>query len=176
MKKYLLLLFIILMISCNKTEKNENIDFFQSVDLGAYGSKTRLIIYANFDECGEWGGHKETFEIFSKKNEQFYAKYTRTKVDCNKIGALYGKPEFQQPYVKKEIKLENKQKTAINEYLLSLVESKINEVYPGHAGQNFGVIKTDSTLVIDVYDSNEKNHENYNKLLNEFQLEAVKYE
>jgi hypothetical protein len=185
MKNILLLIFTIIMISCNKKtgkndnvklNENDNVDFFQPADLGAFGSKTRLIFYANFDECGEWGGHKESFEIFSKQDKQFYANYKRTKVDCSKIGELYGKPEFQQPYIIKEIKLANKQKKAINNYLSQLIKSKIKEGFPGNAGQNFGVIKTDSTLVIDVYDSDKKNLENYNKLLNEFHLEIVKYE
>jgi hypothetical protein len=185
MKNILLLLFTIMMISCNKkTEKNDtvtlnqndNVDFFRPADLGAFGSKTRLILYANFDECGEWGGHKESFEIFSKEDKQFYANYKRTKVDCNKIGELYGKPEFQQPYIIKEIKLADKQKKAINIYLSQLIKSKIKEDFPGNAGQNFGAIKTDSTLVIDVYESDKKNLENYNKLLKDFRLEIVKYE
>ncbi|MGE6354488.1 hypothetical protein ACQKCJ_11535 [Flavobacterium sp. NPDC079362] len=184
-KKKFLLIFALVAISCNKkTErpeiqiKNEKnvIDFFQPADLGAFGSATRLLVYANFDECGEWGGHKESFEIFSKGDKQFYANYKRTKVDCDKLGKLYGKPEFQQPYVDKVIKLEDKQKEAINNYLSQLIKSKIKEGFPGNAGQNFGVIKTDSTLVIDVYDSDKKNLENYNQLLKSFNLEIVKYE
>jgi len=170
------------MISCNKKTEKDNlkpkssnkVDFFEPANLGAFGSKTRLIIYAYFDECGEWGGHEESFEIFSKHDQEFYAEYTRTKVDCEKIGALYGKPEFQQAYVKKELKLENKQKVAINKYLLSLLKSKIKERFPGHAGQTFGAMKTDSTFVVDVYDRDKKNLENYNRLLKEFNLEIVK--
>lgn len=74
----------------NATRNKAAIDFFEPADLGAFGSDVRLIIYANFDECGEWGGHKERFEIFAKKNQAFYAKYTRTKVDCEKLSQLYG--------------------------------------------------------------------------------------
>jgi hypothetical protein len=183
MKNLILLILTVLILSCNKTKEKETlkinkkhiVDFFQPADLGAFGSTTRLILYANFDECGEWGGHKESFEIFSKEDKEFYANYKRTKVDCNKIGALYRKPEFQQPYINKEIKLAHKQKVAINIYLSELLKSKIKESFPGHAGQNFGAIKTDSTLVIDVYDSDKKNLQNYNNLLKKFNLELVKY-
>lgn len=181
---FLLVMSIIMFASCNKDKKKENqneaekseVSFFQPADLGAFGSPTRLILYANFDECGEWGGHKESFEIFAKEDKEFYAKYKRTKVDCDKVGALYGKPEFQQPYVDKEIKLAAKQKTAINNYLEQLIRSKIKEGFPGNAGQNFGAIKTDSTLIIDVYDSQKVNLKNYNTLLKAFNLEIVKYE
>ncbi|WP_431244147.1 hypothetical protein ACQ9BO_07150 [Flavobacterium sp. P21] len=185
MKNFLLLIFIFLIISCDKkieknetstTKTNQTVDFFEPADLGAFGSKTRLIIYAYFDECGEWGGHNESFEIFAKPDKEFYANYKRTKVDCNKLGELYGKPEFQQPYINKEIKLANKQKIAINNYLSQLIKSKIKEGFPGNAGQTFGAIKTDSTLVIDVYDGDRTNLKNYNNLLKEFNLEIVKYE
>lgn len=184
MKKILFILLSTLLISCNqksdshvnKVKKKENIDFFQPADLGAFGSDTRLIIYANFDECGEWGGHEESFEIFAKEDKEFYANYKRTKVDCNEVGKLYGKPEFQKPYVNKEIKLADKEKIAINNYLASLIKSKIREDFPGHAGQNFGVKKTDSTLTINVYDSDKRNLADYNELLKEFNLEKVKYE
>jgi len=181
---FLLMMSIIMFASCNKDEKKENqneteksaVSFFQPADIGAFGSKTRLILYANFDECGEWGGHKESFEIFAKEDKEFYAKYKRTKVDCDKVGALYGKPEFQQPYVNKEIKLAAKQKIAINNYLEELIRSKIKENFAGNAGQNFGAIKTDSTLIIDVYDGDKVNIQNYNNLLKAFNLEIVKYE
>ena len=184
MKNIFFTIFSMLLLSCNQktdspatiVKKKENIDFFQPADLGAFGSDTKLILYANFDECGEWGGHEESFEIFAKDDKEFYAKYKRTKVDCNEIGKLYGKPEFQKPYINREIKLANKQKIAINDYLSSLIKSKIREDFPGHAGQNFGVIKTDSTLILNVYDSDKRNLENYNKLLKEFHLESVKYE
>lgn len=180
----LFVMLIIMVASCNKDGKRESqneteksaVSFFQPTDLGAFGSATRLILYANFDECGEWGGHNETFEIFAKEDKEFYAKYKRTKVDCDKIGALYGKPEFQQPYVDKEIKLAAKQKIAINNYLEQLIRSKIKEGFSGNAGQNFGAIKTDSTLIIDIYDGEKVNLKNYNNLLKAFNLEIVKYE
>jgi hypothetical protein len=181
MKNFFLFILLALSVSCQKKAKKEpipkvkenTIDFFEPADLGAFGSGTRLIIYAGFDECGEWGGHEENFEIFSKEDKQFYAKYTRTKVDCEKIGTLYGKPEFQKPYINKEIKLSDKEKLAINEYLSSLIKSKIKEHFPGNSGQSFGAIKTDSTLIIRVYDHNKGNLKNYNKLLTEFNLQKV---
>ena len=187
MKKVLLTLSLLfLLISCEKKEskihkeesilEKEHIAFFEPSDLGAFGSPTRLLIYADFDECGEWGGHEERFEIFAKGDRKFYANYKRTKVDCGKISELYGKPEFQQPDTLKEIQLSEDNIIAINNYISTLVKSKIKERSPGHAGQTFGVVKSDSTLVINVYDDNKDNLDNYNKLLESFKIEKVSYE
>ncbi|MBA5792036.1 hypothetical protein H1R17_03905 [Flavobacterium sp. xlx-214] len=158
-----------------KIEKND-ISFFEPSDLGAFGSPTKLVIYASFDECGEWGGHEESFEIFAKKDLNFYAYYKRTKVDCDKLSEFYGKPEFQQPYISKEIRLSEDNIIAVNNYLSKLINSKIKERSPGHAGQTFGAIKTDSTFLINVYDNNKENLDNYNKLLESFKIEKVNYQ
>lgn len=185
MKKINLLLILLLTIlnSCNEKKidqkietKEEGINFFEAADLGAFGSNTRFFIYAYFDECGEWGGHKESFEIFAKEDKNFYAKFIRTKVDCEKLGELYGTPEFQQPDIKTEFKLTENNIIAVNNYLSKLLKSKISERFPGHAGQIFGAMKSDSTLVIDVYDSNEENLNNYNSLLKSFNINEVNYE
>ena len=179
----LLVLFLIILNSCNekilydKIEiREEKLIFFQPTDLGAFGSDTRFIIYAHFDECGEWGGHKESFEIFSKEDKKFYAKFIRTKVDCEKLGELYGKPEFQKSNIEAEFKLTESNIIEINNYLSKLLKSKISERFPGHAGQTFGAMKSDSTLIIDVYDSNKENLINYNTLLKSFKIEEVNYE
>lgn len=179
----LLVLFLIILNSCNekilydKIEiREEKLIFFEPADLGAFGSDTRFIIYAHFDECGEWGGHEESFEIFSKEDKKFYAKFIRTKVDCEKLGELYGEPEFQQPNIEAEFKLTESNIIEINNYLSKLLKSKISERFPGHAGQTFGAMKSDSTLIIDVYDSNKENLINYNTLLKSFNIEEVNYE
>src|SRR5690606_10452650 len=183
MKKLNIIVLLILtfLISCNKNDTKiqtniDNLNFFQPAELGAFGSKTRFIIYAYFDECGEWRGHEETFEIFSKEDKKFYARYIRTKVDCQKVGEFYGTPEFQQPNIESEFKLTENNIIEINNYLSKLLKSKISERFPGHAGQTFGAMKSDSTLIINVYDSNKENLINYNTLLKSFNIEEVNYE
>lgn len=186
MKKALLTLSILfLLISCEKKLnriqgeeveiEKDTITIFDSTDLGAFGSPAKLLIYANFDECGEWGGHEETFEISTETGYNFYAIYKRTKVDCDKINELYGTPNFQQPDVSKEILLSENNIIAINNYLSTLVKSKIKERFPGHSGQRYGAINSDSTFVINIYDNNKENLDNYNKLLESFNIEKVSY-
>lgn len=103
---FLIILNIILLISCKKDEYS----FFDEFDLGASGSPIKLIIYANFDECGEWSGHREDLIIFAKSDKNFYGTFKKSKVDCDKVGALYGTPEFHQPDLEKTFKLNNSHK------------------------------------------------------------------
>lgn len=163
MKSFLLLIAtsLLFFISC---EKPKNSDFFDT--------NNKITIYSIFDECGEWGGHKEKFEIFDKDDNEFYANYIKTKVNCNNISENYGTSKFQEPHIYKTFKLNDFQKTEIVNYFHNLVNSKISERFPGHSGKTFGVQK-DSTFVIEVYDINSKNVINYNRLLKSFKLDTI---
>ena len=172
MKFALLIIFSsILLISCN--DKLEN-TFFDEFDLGASGSSNKLIIYARFDECGEWGGHTEDIIITANSDRKFYATFRKTRVDCDKVSLLYGKPEFHEVELEKTFELTNSHKEAIEKYAKNLVHSKFSERNPGHSGKIFGIIKTDSTFIIDVYDQNSDNIKNYHHLQKELNLPITK--
>jgi len=166
-----IILTFILVISCSQ---NQDDAFFDESDLGAGGSKTSLIIYANFDECGEWGGHKEDLVIFAKSDNKFYATFKKSKVDCNQVGTLYGTPEFHNSDYEKTFMLDANHKKAIKDYTQNLIQSKFSERHPGHAGKSFGIIKTDSTLIIDVYDNNSDNFKSYKELQKKLDLPITK--
>ncbi len=148
----------------------QNNTFFDEADLGAFGSKTKLLINAKFSECGEWGGHKEKMVVYSKADKEFYLDYQKYKVNCDSIGAYYGTPNFQKIELEKTIKLNNIDKKSISDYIHRIVKSKIEERHAGHAGNSFSVIKSDSTLLINVYDSKEYDIISYNRLINELKL------
>lgn len=188
MTKYLItqmqikiLLFVLtalfLFISCsNKKQADHPTQHLVQDTLLFFDELDRLLLFASFDECGEWGGHEESFEIFTKEDRKFYALYKKTKINCDSIGRLYGTPEFHKPAFSKEFKLSDKEKKAISSYLQKLISGKIKERFPGHAGKTFSVINSDSTLFISIYDNNEENLHNYNTLLEIFNLEKVDYE
>jgi hypothetical protein len=55
-----------------------------------------------------------------------------------------------------------------------MITSKVEEKFPGNAGNSFSVINCDSTLVIKVYDFNSRNLKSYSTLLEELDLVKIK--
>ncbi len=175
-------LILIFLFACNSStsddkkvdnEKGQKNTFFDEVDLGAFGSDTKLFLNARFSECGEWGGHEEKMIVFAKSDKEFYLNYQKFKVNCDSIGDYYGTPEFQKLELQKTIKLNQDNKKSISEYIERMAKSKIEERFPGHAGNSFSVVKSDSSLIINVYDSKQYDFESYNKLLMELNLPLI---
>jgi hypothetical protein len=147
--------------------------FFDEADLGAFGSDTKLFLNAEFSECGEWGGHKEKMVIYAKSDKEFYLSYQKYKVNCDSIGAYYGTPNFQKLELEKTFKLNDINKKSISDYIQRMAKSKIEERHPGQAGNSFSVFKSDSTLLINVYDNKEYDLKSYNRLITELKLIAT---
>ena len=61
--------------------KSKFADEYQKRILGNVMGSNRLELTASFDECGEWGGHNESFDIY-RENKILYAKYLEDIVDC----------------------------------------------------------------------------------------------
>ena len=172
-------LFLTFLSACNhstSTDKQtdnsiETINtFFDEADLGAFGSDTRLFLNAQFSECGEWGGHEEKMVVFAKEDKEFYLNYKKFKVVCDSIGKYYGTPDFQKLEIEKTLKLNDVNKKSISGYIQRMVKSKVEERHPGHAGNLFSVIKSDSTLVINVFGGGTFSFDSYNRLLTELNL------
>ncbi len=136
-----------------------------NLDLGTLIKWDTLFLSARFDECGEWGGHKEMIEIF-KKDKNFYLNYRKNNIDCNKVDEIN---EVKLSLIK-ELEINSKQQYAIKEYLYQLLQNKIDEGSHAHSGKEFGVLKGDSTFFIKVYDNNPNNIVNYNSLLKKLSL------
>jgi|GEM_PF-2766685 len=179
-------LFFIFFSSCQERSQTTELkpqaypefQFLSTSDLeeGMMGIGSKLTLYAQFDECGEWGGHTETFDISIKQAEVLQAKYTRTKVDCEKINELYGTPEFHQPDTVINFVLTADNIRSINRYISSLLLSKKEERFSGNSGRLFEVSNADSTFLISVYDYRIENLDNYNELLRSLHLPKVKVE
>lgn len=153
--------------SCNKKENrittSDELTFFNPVDLGARGSKNRIIISAKFDECGEWGGHKETLEVLGKEDNSLYLKYSKNKTTCDN--------QDDNLTLIKEIKLDRNKQNAIINYLNNLMKNKIQEGIVDHSGKEFSVLKTDSSFYIHIYDNNSINEKYYDNLLEQLHIE-----
>lgn len=169
-KIFAVIVIFISFFACDKKDQKqndlkENNTKSNNYALGTLIRWDTLFISARFDECGEWGGHKEILEIF-KKEKDIYLNYKRNNVNCNKVDDIYNTKVFSV----KEIKLNNQHQNAIKEYVYQLLQNKINEGYHEHSGKAFNVLKGDSTFFINVYDNNPKNPILYNSLLKELNL------
>jgi len=168
--KKIVVIILLSLFSCEKPifksnyiEKNDIES--DNLDLGTLIKWDTLFLSARFDECGEWGGHKEVIEIF-RKDKKVYLNYKRNSIDCNKVDEIYG----AKLSLIKEIEISNQHQKNINDYIFQLLQNKINEGYQAHSGNEFEILKGDSTFFIKVYDYNFKNVITYNNLLKKLSL------
>ncbi len=150
----------------NEEEKHEPSAFFDPIELGSINQTSNLKIEARFDECGEWGGHKEEIIISADKKENIYATYNIYPFNCDSLDFYYGKRDII-PANSKKILLTDKTKKSIVEYIHRLIKSKISERFPGHAGNSFSIVNTDSSLNIHVYDNKELDITSFRQLVME---------
>ncbi|TDO95610.1 hypothetical protein [Flavobacterium sp. 245] len=177
MKRTILIVLLLLMISCDKKQegekvalKNKTVVFFDPLSLGASGVDANLKITAYFSECGEWGGHHEDLKIFSKEGnyKDQFLNYRKTNIDCDNRDSK-GR-NIETVVVQKTIKLTEPNKKSLIAYMKRMIESKVQERFPGHAGDQFSILNADSTFVIEVYDKDSNNVRSYNQLLTELRL------
>jgi hypothetical protein len=143
--------------------------FFDPVELGSGGSNGNFIIKAYIDDCGEWGGHYEELKLYALRREkEIHLSYKKTNVDCNlqESDSTYS----QDTIVSKTIKLNKANERAIVRFLNELTNLKITSRFPGHAGNEFEVIKSDSTFYMKLYDGRKASMKNYTKLLENLNL------
>ncbi len=174
--KKIFLVFLLISLSCSKKQdrkiqgEDRKIVFFDPITLGSSGVDAGLKINARFSECGEWGGHHEYIKIFAKEGnyKDCFLNYKKTNIDCEKRDN--NGRNIETIVVQKTIKLTDSNKKSIIEYMKRMIDSKAGERFPGHAGDSFSIINSDSTFVIKVYDYNSKNLKSYNQLLAELRL------
>ena len=147
-----------------ETEHKEEVAFFDPLELGATNHKNNLSIEARFDECGEWGGHKEIIKVFADSNKTIYANYQVFPFNCDSLDYYYTNQNLK-PTIDKTIVFRDKEKKSVSDYLQRLTQSKTTERFPGHAGNIFTVVNSDSTLLIQVYDQNEATIKSYKTLV-----------
>jgi hypothetical protein len=71
---------LLTILSC----KNEKIEVY-SKTLGFIGKNDTLKIIVVFDDCGEWGGHKEYISLQRKENNKILAHYVVDSISCKNI-------------------------------------------------------------------------------------------
>lgn len=139
MNKGYYFLIAILILSCNKkqseTENAVTVPEFENIVGAGY-----LKLTADYDECGEWGGHHEEIKIV-REQKKLFAEITKDSVDCKNL-------KSRKIIEKKRIALSEIHKKAISEYLHELLGKSLEEQIPYHAGQWYSAETIDSTLIL----------------------------
>ncbi|MCJ8153565.1 hypothetical protein MKJ01_07280 [Chryseobacterium sp. SSA4.19] len=163
------LLLVFLLISCNKEEpfsKNTEYSFEDILD-----HTDTLSINSRFDECGEWGGHKEYIKIYSSDKKEIL-KYTKYKVNCgntNHVGQIIQTKDFS-----KTIVLSKAQNKAVMYYMNNLLQLKFITQSFGNSGNSFSIKRSDGSLHISHYGSSRLLLNNYNALMNALDFDSIK--
>ncbi len=155
--KYLQILFIILVVSCqNKktnTEKKLEINFFDK-ELSWASNEPVLKIYFETNECGEFGGHEEHMKISKKNTERYKLEYEKYQVNCDSMvnvfdGIGYLRRPLNTLINKKEIEIDESKKQAILDFTNDMVKSKFNaEELISHSEIKMSIVNSDSTFYI----------------------------
>ena len=130
--------------------------------------KTKPILHINarFDECGEWGGHREHLQIFSSIHH-FKLRYDIYSADCDSLHVFENRP-IEQFVSSQEIILGEEEQKAILAFAHEMVDKKKSfKAFPYHACIGLSIWDTDSTFYIRACDWSP---EPYLKLLKQLNL------
>jgi hypothetical protein len=103
-----------------------------------------LTLYAQYSECGEWGGHQESLRIYRGDDDELWTIYQRdTVTTCE------GPIENNRTVLKQRtVKLTKDNQRAIIQYMHNLLDRSLEEEMPSHSGEFFSIRRNDSKFVI----------------------------
>ena len=163
---FFLILSILFLLGCGQKSRQEGQYPYSNIFSFLELSKTDSIyIAARFSECGEWGGHKEEIIIDADQNRNIYVHHKIYPYNCDSLEFYYANDNLE-PSFNTTVSLTDEGRQSIRDYIQRLTQSKINEAFPGHAGNYFSIITSDSTF-IKVYDDKQDDVDSYNKLVSE---------
>ncbi len=148
-------------------EQRKEVTFFDPIELGQFNGTSNLSIEAKFSECGEWGGHRETINVNSDKQQILYATYNVYPFNCDSLDYFYGNRNLNPTIVRKVILDEQKQQSIVD-YVERLTRSRIAQRFPtSNANNVFSIVNSDSTLVIRVFGNREYEIQSFKKVVSE---------
>lgn len=108
------------------------------------GRRDTLTLYAQYSECGEWGGHQEWLRIYRGEDDELWAVYQRdTVVTCQ--GPIQ---HNRKPLTPRMILLTEDHRGAILRYMHDLLDRSLETDMPQGYGEHFSVRRSDARLVI----------------------------
>lgn len=160
--RYLLVTILVLTIGCSSQEEilSEAEDANTSIfdyEMGLTISGPTLVITCAYDDCGEWGGHREEIRLVKSNQTSFCLEYQQYAVKCDSLTEIfdglafyYG---FKQALVREEnLTADNIIKKHVRNFASEMMRSKFeDEHYFSHAGVLTTIANRDSSFFIRTY-------------------------
>ena len=144
MKNVLIILIPLTIFACKPTIKNEN-NLLENV----YGNDT-LKIDAHFSECGEWGGHHETFRIFRNENKVLMFNFQKDTVNC------LDPSNFNKRILEEQINILTKDdEIAVLKYIQLAASESFKNDGLGHSSNSYKVSRNYEKLLINFCDNSD---------------------
>ena len=163
------LLILFLIISCNREKSVSQHSEYLFENILTHNDT--IFIESQFQDYGEWGGHKEHIKIYYSQKE-IILNYIKYKVNCgnrNNLGQIIQKKDFSKTIVLSEIQSRN-----LMNYINNLMKLKfINQSF-GNSENSFVVKNSTGSLHISHYGSNSLLLNNYNTLMHALDSQTVR--
>lgn len=174
MKIFTLISFLILFTNCSKkkTAKETGLQQpeFSFENILGYGKTDTLFIKSQFEDCGEWGGHKELIKIYRSERKPKLT-YVKFKVDCgvrNSLGSI-----IQTKELTRHILLSNSQQLILMKYMNDLMKFQFLKKEISHSGNSFYLYNAKGDLKISYYGNQPLLLNSYNTLMTALKLQKV---
>jgi hypothetical protein len=171
--RYFLIALLVLIIGCSRREeppsdcKNTNTSIFD-YELGLTITGPTLTITCQYDDCGEWGGHREEIRLVKNNQSSFCLDYQKDSVNCANITELFDGFGFyygvkRVPAYGENSMAPDAMKKHIRNFASTMMQSIFeDDFYFSHAGVITTIANRDSSLFIQTY-SNKADNFNYLK-------------
>ena len=153
---YKLILFASLLlsnISCNNEQTGSNSPQFPA-ELNTMMNYSGMSLEARFDECGEWGGHRELVSISRDTNSALKAVYEVFPFNCDSLDKYYFNDSIK-PISSKIASLNTEGIKEIREYAFQLSKDKMDEEFVGHSSNRLSIVSRDSTFIIHLHTNDQ---------------------
>lgn len=134
--KYIIILILTLLCQLIVAQENADQEFYpdrlKNHPLGAISERYQLTLTGYFDDCGEFGGHKEIIRL-KREGKELIATLTIYEKDCNtRSGYEEIKITEQKTY-----KISDEKVSLFSEYLGKLLTMSLRQSFPFHAGRHY---------------------------------------
>lgn len=168
--KFCAALFVLLFLfSCGNMDKHSIEYRFKNLRLDADPNaffpslgKDTLNLMVMIDDCGEFGGPQDDYQLYLDSEQHYHLDYKRYKCDCDSIHN-YRPFEKRQPFeTGKNLTLKDKDKKAIKRFLGELMKAKMTEEIYSNTGSLYHVYsKKKHSIDLYIYTQNKQTEKEY---------------